>query len=82
MKAIRVHVPGGPEVLQYEDVPEPVPQAGEAIVKIDAAGVNYIDVYYRTGLYPASLPITLGLEAGGTVTAVGSAYSMKLPVRS
>lgn len=71
MKAVRMHTAGGPEVMTYEDVPEPTPKAGEAIVKIDAAGLNYIDVYYRTGLYKAALPLTLGLEAGGTVTAVG-----------
>lgn len=71
MKAIRIHAPGGPEALRYEDVGEPTPKAGEALVKIDAAGLNYIDVYYRTGLYKAALPLTLGLEGGGTVTAVG-----------
>ncbi len=70
MKVVRVHSPGGPEVLRYEDVPEPSPQAGEAVVKIDAAGLNYIDVYFRSGLYPAAMPFTLGLEAAGTVTAV------------
>jgi NADPH2:quinone reductase len=71
MKAVRVHAPGGPEVLKYEDVPEPQPKAGEAVVKVDAAGLNYIDVYYRSGQYKAELPMTLGFEAGGTVTAVG-----------
>jgi NADPH2:quinone reductase len=71
MKAVRIHTVGGPEVLRYEDVPEPTPKAGEAVVKIDAAGLNYIDVYYRSGLYKADLPFTLGLEAAGTVTAVG-----------
>jgi NADPH2:quinone reductase len=71
MKAVRVHAPGGPEVLKYEDVPEPQPKAGEAVVKVDAAGLNYIDVYYRSGLYKAELPMTLGMEAGGVVTAVG-----------
>ena len=71
MKAVRVHAPGGPEVLTYEDVPEPQPKAGEAVVRVDAAGLNYIDVYSRSGLYKAQLPMTLGLEAGGTVTAVG-----------
>lgn len=70
MKAVRVHAPGGPEVLRYEDVPEPTPKAGEAVVKVDAAGLNYIDVYYRTGLYKADLPAPLGMEAGGTVVAV------------
>jgi len=72
MKAIRVHTPGGPEAMKLDDVPEPQPKAGEAIVKIDAAGLNYIDVYQRSGLYKLDMPLTLGLEAGGTVTAVGS----------
>jgi len=71
MKAIRVNAPGGPEVLRYEDVAEPSPKAGEAVVKVDAAGINYIDVYQRSGQYKLALPLTLGLEAGGTVTAVG-----------
>ena len=71
MKAVRVHTLGGPEALRYEDVPEPTPKAGEAVVKVDAAGLNYIDVYFRTGVYKAALPVTLGMEAGGTVTAVG-----------
>jgi len=71
MKAIRIHASGGPEVMKLEDVPEPQPKAGEAIVKIDAAGLNFIDVYQRSGLYKLDMPLTLGLEAGGTVTAVG-----------
>jgi NADPH2:quinone reductase len=71
MKAIRVHAAGGPEALKLEDVSEPQPKAGEAIVKIDAAGLNFIDVYQRSGLYKLTMPLTLGLEAGGTVTAVG-----------
>jgi len=71
MKAVRVHAPGGPEALRYEEVAEPAPGQGEAIVKIDAAGVNFIDVYFRTGVYKAETPFTLGMEAGGTVTAVG-----------
>ncbi len=71
MKAIRVHTPGGPEVMKLEDVAEPKPKAGEAVVKVDAAGLNYIDVYYRTGSYKSELPFTPGLEAGGTVTALG-----------
>ncbi len=71
MKAVRIHKPGGPEALTYEDVPEPTPKAGEAVVKVEAAGVNYIDIYQRSGQYKLELPITLGLEAGGTVTAVG-----------
>ncbi len=71
MKAVRVHTPGGPEALAYEDVAEPTPKAGEAVVKVDAAGLTFIDVYQRSGQYKLELPITLGLEAGGTVTAVG-----------
>jgi len=71
MKAIRVHTPGGPEVMKLEDVAPPTPKPGEAAVKVDAAGLNYIDVYYRTGSYKSELPFTPGLEAGGTVTAVG-----------
>jgi NADPH2:quinone reductase len=70
MKAVRVHAPGGPEAMKFEDVPEPTPKAGEAVVKVDAAGLNYIDVYQRSGLYKLDMPLTLGLEAGGTVTAV------------
>jgi NADPH2:quinone reductase len=76
MKAIRVHAYGGPDTLHLDEVPEPTPKAGEALVKIDAAGVNFIDVYHRTGLYKtAAPPFTPGLEAGGTVTAVGSGVS-------
>jgi NADPH2:quinone reductase len=71
MKAIRIKTVGGPEVLTLEDVPEPRPGPGEAVVKLEAAGLNYIDVYYRTGLYKAQLPLTLGLEGGGVVTEVG-----------
>jgi NADPH2:quinone reductase len=71
MKAIRVHTPGGPEALKYEDVPAPAPGAGQAVVKVEASGVNYIDVYFRTGAYKAALPLTIGLEGAGTVTALG-----------
>lgn len=73
MKAVRVHVPGGPEVLRYEDVPQPVPGPLETLVKIDAAGVNFVDVHQRTGRYPIQPPCTLGQEAAGTVAEVGSA---------
>ncbi|MGA7992981.1 MAG: quinone oxidoreductase [Thermoanaerobaculia bacterium] len=72
MKAIRVHVPGGPEALRYEDVPDPSPKAGEALVRVEAAGVNFIEVYFRTGVYkPAGHPFTPGGEAAGVVEAVG-----------
>jgi NADPH2:quinone reductase len=72
MKAIRIHTPGGPEALRLDDVPEPSPAAGQAVVKLEAAGLNYIDVYFRTGLYKAPLPLTIGMEGGGTVAAVGA----------
>jgi len=72
VKAIRVHAPGGPEVLRFEDVPDPRPQAGEALVRVEAAGVNFIDVYHRSGLYKMAMPLTLGHEAAGTVVAVGT----------
>ena len=71
MKAIRVKALGGPEVLALEDVPEPKPGPGEATVKLEGAGLNYIDVYYRTGLYKTQLPFTLGVEGGGVVAEVG-----------
>lgn len=69
MKAIQVAQTGGPEVLQLKDVPVPAPSAAQVLVKNDFAGVNFIDTYFRTGLYPASLPLTLGREAAGTVVA-------------
>lgn len=71
MKAIRVHNFGGPEVLQLDDVPVPEPKAGEARGKIEAIGVNFIDIYHRTGLYPLQTPFTLGMEGAGMVDAVG-----------
>jgi NADPH2:quinone reductase len=71
MKAIRVHQYGGPEVLAMEDLPVPEPGKGEAIVKIDAIGVNFIDVYQRMGLYRSPLPFTPGNEAEGVVVKAG-----------
>ena len=71
MRAIRVHEYGGPEVLQLEEVTLPEPGGGEALVTVEAAGVNFIDVYHRTGLYPGALPFTPGMEAAGVVEAVG-----------
>jgi NADPH2:quinone reductase len=71
MKAIRVHQFGDPEVLRYEETSLPEPGAGEARVKIEAAGVNFIDIYHRTGKYPGQLPITLGMEGAGMVDAIG-----------
>src|SRR2546427_10356952 len=72
VKAIRVHSPGGSEALRYEDVPQPAPGAGQVLVKVEAAGVNFVDVYQRTGLYKVALPFTLGQEAAGGGAAVGS----------
>jgi NADPH2:quinone reductase len=71
MKSVRVHQYGGLEVLKYEDIPVPEPKEGEARVKIEAIGVNFIDIYHRIGRYQGSLPLTLGQEAAGTVDAVG-----------
>jgi NADPH2:quinone reductase len=75
MKAVRIHAPGGPEAMQIEDLPEPLPAAGQAQVRIEASGVNFIDTYHRSGLYKLALPATLGVEAAGTVTAVGAGVS-------
>src|SRR6267154_5291653 len=72
MKAIQVLKPGGPEALTLADLPVPQPKPNEALVKIAASGVNFIDVYFREGRYPATLPFVDGQEAAGTVTEVGS----------
>ena len=72
-KAIRIHANGGPEVMKWEDIPTPEPGPGEALIKQEAVGLNYIDVYFRTGLYKApNMPLIIGQEGAGTVTAVGS----------
>lgn len=76
MKAIRIHTPGGPEILRLEDLPAPAPGPGEALVRVAAAGVNFIDVYQRTGFYPLPTPFTLGQEAAGTVEAVGKGVTL------
>src|SRR5579862_4944156 len=72
MKAVFVEQPGGVENLKYADLPKPSPGPGQALVKIITSGVNYIDVYFRKGVYPASPPIVLGSEGAGTVEAVAS----------
>lgn len=72
MKAIRVTSPGGPEAMEYVDVPTPEPGEGEVLVRVEAAGVNFIDVYHRTGLYAQPLPFTPGSEAAGVVEEVGA----------
>jgi NADPH2:quinone reductase len=71
MKAIQVQQLGGPEQLKLVDVPDPVPGPKQALVAVDVSGVNFIDVYFRTGLYKADLPFTPGSEAAGVVEAVG-----------
>jgi NADPH2:quinone reductase len=72
-KAIRIHGYGGPDVMRWEDVPTPEPGPGEAVVHHTAVGLNYIDVYFRTGLYKApAMPATIGMEGAGVVRAVGS----------
>jgi len=71
MHAIRVTKTGGHEVLEYVEVEKPVPKEGEALVRIEAIGVNFIDVYHRTGLYPMPLPFTPGSEAAGVVEQAG-----------
>jgi NADPH2:quinone reductase len=71
MKAIRVHETGGPDTLKYEDIPVPSPGSSQAQVKVEAIGLNYIDCYFRMGLYKTALPFTPGMEAAGAVTAIG-----------
>jgi NADPH2:quinone reductase len=78
--AIRVHEYGGPEKLVWEDIPLPSPKPGEALVRHQAVGLNYIDVYFRTGLYKApALPATIGMEAAGVVEAVGEGVTHVAP---
>ena len=71
MRAIRVHQYGGPDAMRLDELPTPTPGAGQALVRIEAAGVNYVDVYQRSGLYRGELPLRLGLEAAGVVEVVG-----------
>lgn len=72
MKAIRIHTTGDPEVLRLEDVPTPTPGSGQALVRLHAVGVNFLDIYHRTGLNPLPLPAIPGSEGAGIVEAVGS----------
>jgi len=75
-RAIRIHAQGGPEVMQWEEVPTPEPEPGEVLVRHAAVGLNFVDVYFRSGLYKSpSLPFTPGMEGAGTVLAVGSAVA-------
>jgi NADPH:quinone reductase len=75
MRAIEVAEHGGPEVLNYVDRPQPSPGAGEVLIKAEAIGVNFVDTYFRSGLYPHELPFILGAEVAGTVAAVGDAVT-------
>jgi len=75
MRAIRISKNGGPEVLSYDEIAVPEPKADEVAFRVEAAGVNFIDIYQRTGLYPVPLPATLGNEAAGVVTRVGASVT-------
>lgn len=79
MKAVRVYETGGPEKLVYEEVPRPSPGNGEALVKIHAIGLNFIDIYFRTGLYKSPLPLTPGQEAAGIVDSIGEEVTAVKP---
>jgi NADPH2:quinone reductase len=79
VRAIRLHRTGGPEVLQLDEVADPRPGPGEALVRLEAIGLNFIEVYQRTGLYPMSLPFTPGSEGAGRVVAVGEGVSVVRP---
>ena len=75
-KAIRIHTTGGPEVMLWEDVPTPEPGPGEALIKHAAIGLNFIDVYFRTGLYKApNMPLIIGQEGAGTVIGLGASVT-------
>ncbi len=75
MWGIQMDQTGGPEVLEWRELPDPTPAAGQVVVEVAAAGLNFIDTYQRSGLYPVALPYTLGLEGAGTVVAVGEGVS-------
>lgn len=79
--AIRIHQTGGTNALNWEEVPKPTPGKGEVLLRQTAVGVNYIDIYHRTGLYPAEVPFTPGLEGVGVVEAVGEGVSLKPGMR-
>jgi NADPH2:quinone reductase len=79
MKAIRVLHPGGPDALVLEELPVPAPAAGQVLVRVAAAGVNFIDTYQRSGLYPIQTPFTLGQEGAGVVEAAGDGVTAPAP---
>lgn len=72
MKAVRVHEAGGPEAMVVEDVPQPRPGVGQVLVRIAGAGVNFVEIYQRSGLYPVAMPFTLGAEGAGEIVEVGT----------
>jgi len=76
MKAIRIEAYGGPEALRLSELAEPEPGAGELVARVEAVGVNFIDTYHRTGLYPNPLPLVPGLEGAGVVASVGPGVTL------
>src|SRR5271169_5660989 len=79
MKAIRIYQNGDANVLQLEDIPKAKPQAGQALVRLKAAGVNFIDIYMRAGHYPTDLPYTPGFEGAGIVEEIGEGVTEVKP---
>jgi NADPH:quinone reductase len=75
MKAIRIEAHGGPDALRYGDAPDPVPGPGQVLIRVEAAGLNFIEVYQRSGHYKVALPAVPGSEAAGTIVAVGAAVN-------
>ena len=71
MKAIQIHETGGPEVLELAELPIPQPGPGQVLIRVEAVGVNFIEIYFRKGVYKAALPLTPGSEAAGTVEELG-----------
>jgi len=71
MKAIQIHETGGPEVLKLADLPIPQPGPGQVLIRVEAIGVNFVEIYFRKGVYKAALPLTPGSEAAGTVEELG-----------
>jgi NADPH:quinone reductase len=81
MKAIRFEAAGGPEVMQWQEFTLPPPGPGEVRLRHTAIGLNFIDTYHRSGLYPIALPSGLGLEAAGVVEAVGEGVTLPVGTR-
>ena len=75
MKAIQIHATGGPEVLQLVELPIPEPGPGQVLIRVEAVGVNFVEIYFRKGTYKATLPLTPGSEAAGTVEKLGPGVS-------